>query len=35
MQGVTHSFTNLRQMVPSAQGDLERIIAAMNFMLGR
>lgn len=35
MQGVTHSFTNLRQMVPSTQGDLERIIAAMNFMLGR
>ncbi len=35
MQGLTHSFTNLRQMVPSAQTDLERIIAAMNFMLGR
>lgn len=35
MQGVTHSFTNLRQMVPSTQGDLERIIAAMRFMLGR
>lgn len=35
MQGVTHSFTNLRQMVPSTQHDLERIIAAMNFMLGR
>ncbi|MFN3988921.1 MAG: alpha/beta hydrolase [Erythrobacter sp.] len=35
IQGVTHSFTNLRQMVPSTQGDLERIIAAMNFMLGR
>lgn len=33
MRGVTHSFTNLRQMVPSAQGDLERIIAAMQFML--
>lgn len=33
MRGVTHSFANLRQMVPSAQGDLERIIAAMRFML--
>ena len=33
MRGVTHSFTNLRQMVPSTQGDLERIIAAMQFML--
>ncbi|MFL0672531.1 MAG: alpha/beta hydrolase fold domain-containing protein [Erythrobacter sp.] len=35
MQGVTHSFTNLRAAVPSTQGDLERIIAAMRFMLGR
>lgn len=34
MRGVTHSFVNLRQMVPSAQKDLERIIAAMRFMLG-
>jgi acetyl esterase len=34
MRGVTHSFTNLRQMVPSTQKDLERIIAAMQFMLG-
>ncbi len=33
MRGVTHSFTNLRQMVPSTQGDLERIVAAMKFML--
>ena len=33
MRGVTHSFTNLRQMVPSTQTDLERIIAAMQFML--
>ena len=33
MRGVTHSFTNLRQMVPSTQKDLERIIAAMQFML--
>jgi acetyl esterase len=33
MRGVTHSFTNLRQMVPSTQGDLERVIAAMKFML--
>lgn len=34
MRGVTHSFVNLRQMVPSTQGDLERIVAAMRFMLG-
>ncbi|MBA4766509.1 MAG: alpha/beta hydrolase [Porphyrobacter sp.] len=33
MRGVTHSFVNLRQMVPSTQADLERIIAAMKFML--
>ena len=33
MRGMTHSFVNLRQMVPSAQSDLERIIAAMRFML--
>lgn len=33
MQGVTHSFTNLREAVPSAQGDLERMIAAMKLML--
>jgi acetyl esterase len=33
MRGVTHSFTNLRGAVPSAQRDLERIIAAMQFML--
>ncbi|MBI1401832.1 MAG: alpha/beta hydrolase fold domain-containing protein [Porphyrobacter sp.] len=33
MRGVTHSFTNLRQMVPSTQADLERIVAAMQFML--
>jgi acetyl esterase len=34
MRGVTHSFTNLRAAVPSTQSDLERIIAAMKFMLG-
>jgi acetyl esterase len=34
MKGVTHSFTNLRAAVPSTQGDLERVIAAMKFMLG-
>ncbi len=34
MRGVTHSFTNLRGAVPSTQRDLERIIAAMQFMLG-
>jgi acetyl esterase len=33
MRGVTHSFTNLRQAVPSAQADLERVFAAMKFML--
>jgi acetyl esterase len=34
MRGVTHSFTNIRQAVPSTQGDLARIIAAMKFMMG-
>jgi acetyl esterase len=33
MRGVTHSFTNLRGAVPSTQRDLERVIAAMKFML--
>ena len=33
MQGVTHSFVNLRQAVPSTQADLERVAAAMRFML--
>ena len=33
IEGVTHSFTNLRQAVPSTQADLERIFAAMKFML--
>ncbi|WP_152434781.1 alpha/beta hydrolase [Erythrobacter sp. THAF29] len=33
MKGVTHSFTNIRQAVPSTQRDLERVIAAMKFML--
>lgn len=33
MKGVTHSFCNLRAAVPSTQGDLERIIAAMKFKL--
>jgi acetyl esterase len=33
MRGVTHSFTNLRQAVPSTQRDLERIVVAMRFML--
>lgn len=35
MKGLTHSFTNLRQAVPSAQADVERIFAAMRFMLDR
>ncbi|MFM7379031.1 MAG: lipase, partial [Erythrobacter sp.] len=34
MRGVTHSFVNLRAAVPSTQGDLQRIVAAMTFMLG-
>lgn len=34
MQGVTHSFTNIRAAVPSTQADLERIIGAMKLMLG-
>lgn len=34
MKGVTHSFVNLRQAVPSTQADLERIIAAMKLHLG-
>ena len=33
MKGLTHSFTNLRQAIPSAQADLERIFAAMRMML--
>ncbi|KPP96545.1 alpha/beta hydrolase [Erythrobacter sp. HL-111] len=33
MRGVTHSFTNLRQAVPSTQADLEKVVAAMKFML--
>ncbi len=35
MDGVTHSFTNLRQAVPSTQGDLERVVAAMKATLER
>lgn len=35
MQGVTHSFVNLRGAVPSAQGDLERIIGALRLQLGK
>ena len=31
--GVTHSFTNLRQAIPSNQKDLELVIAAMKLML--
>ena len=33
IEGVTHSFTNLRGAVPSTQGDLERIVAAMKLTL--
>jgi len=32
-EGVTHSFTNLRGAVPSTQGDLEQIVAAMKATL--
>ena len=34
VDGGTHSFTNLRQAVPSYQADTERMIAAMKLMLG-
>jgi acetyl esterase len=34
MEGVTHSFTNIRAAVPSTQDDLERMIGAMKLMLG-
>ncbi|QUL38560.1 alpha/beta hydrolase [Erythrobacter sp. JK5] len=34
IEGVTHSFTNLRGAVPSTQADLERVIAAMKCTLG-
>ncbi len=34
MRGVTHSFTNLRGAIAGAQADLERVVAAMKFMLG-
>ncbi|KUO55544.1 MAG: lipase [Sphingomonadales bacterium BRH_c3] len=33
VKGGTHSFTNLRQAVPSYQKDLERVFAAMKLML--
>ncbi|MDJ0641656.1 MAG: alpha/beta hydrolase [Erythrobacter sp.] len=32
--GITHSFTNLRGAVPSAQVELERIVGAMKLALG-
>ncbi|MFN2100523.1 alpha/beta hydrolase [Altererythrobacter sp. MF3-039] len=35
MKGATHSFTNLRQAVPSYQADTESIFAAMKLMLER
>lgn len=34
MKGITHSFTNLRRAIPSAQTDVERVFAAMKYMLG-
>jgi acetyl esterase len=33
IEGVTHSFVNLRKAVPSTQADLERIVATMRLML--
>ena len=33
IEGVTHSFINLRAAVPSTQGDLERIVAHMKLAL--
>ena len=35
VHGGTHSFTNLRQAVPSYQKDLQRVFAAMKLMLER
>lgn len=35
VKGGTHSFTNLRGAVPSYQGDLENVFAAMKFMLAK
>lgn len=35
VRGGTHSFTNLRQAVPSYQKDLENVFAAMKMMLAR
>ncbi|MEL7197303.1 MAG: alpha/beta hydrolase [Pseudomonadota bacterium] len=34
MKGLTHSFTNIRAAVPSAQADLKRMIDAMKLLLG-
>jgi acetyl esterase len=34
VKGGTHSFTNLRQAVPSYQTDLDNVLAAMKMMLG-
>ncbi len=33
MQGITHSFSNMRQVMPSAQQDIERVFAAMKLAL--
>lgn len=35
VHGGTHSFTNLRQAVPSYQADLENVFAAMKLLLAR
>ncbi len=35
MEGMTHSFSNIRQAVPSAQSDLDRVFEAMTAMLAK
>lgn len=35
MEGITHSFTNLRQAVPSAQDDLDQVFATMKAQLAK
>jgi len=35
MEGITHSFSNLRQAIPSAQADIDRVFNAMKSMLAK
>jgi len=35
MEGMTHSFSNIRQAVPSAQADLEKVFEAMKALLAK